>query len=73
MEEKVDLIELPKNDRYRSFMILLYKETSSYNFDDVIFEIRGFKQYAFIHHLPETDEKKEHYHLYIQTTRMESL
>lgn len=65
MEEKVDLIELPKNDRFRSFMILLYKDTSSYNFDDVLFEIRGFKYFAFIHHLPETDEKKDHYHLYI--------
>lgn len=65
MEDKVDLIELPKNDRYRSFMILLYIDTTSYNIDDVMFEIRGFKQYAYIHHLPETDEKKEHYHLYI--------
>lgn len=65
MEDKVDLIELPKNDRFRSFMILLYKDTSSYNFDDVMFEIRGFKQFAYIHHFPEDDEKKEHYHLYI--------
>lgn len=65
MEDKVDLIELPKNDRYRSFMILLYKDTTSYNFDDVMFEIRGFKHYAYIHHYPESDEKKEHYHLYI--------
>lgn len=65
MEDKVDLIELPKNDRFRSFMILLYKDTTSYNFDDVMFEIRGFKQYAYIHHFPEDDEKKDHYHLYI--------
>ena len=65
MEDKTDLIELPKNDRFRSFMILLYDDTSSYDFDRVMFEIRGFKQFAYIKHLPEEDEKKVHYHLYI--------
>ena len=49
--------------RYRNFMILLYKDTSSYNFDDVIFDLKGsFKNYAYIEHQPEKDEKKEHIH-----------
>ena len=65
MEDKTELIELPKNDRFRSFMILLYDDTTSYDFNNVMFEIRGFKQYAYIKHLPEDDEKKSHYHLYI--------
>lgn len=60
-----DLIELPKNDRYRSFLILLYEDTTSYNINDIFFEINGFKKYAYIKHEPETDEKKSHYHLYI--------
>lgn len=60
-----DLIELPKNDRYRSFLILLYEDTTSYNINDIFFEINGFKKYAYIRHEPETDEKKSHYHLYI--------
>lgn len=60
-----DLIELPKNDRYRSFLILLYEDTTSYNINDIFFEINGFEKYAYIRHEPETDEKKSHYHLYI--------
>ena len=60
-----ELIELPKNDRYRSFLILLYEDTTSYNINDIFFEINGFKKYAYIKHNPETNEKKSHYHLYI--------
>lgn len=60
-----DLIELPKNDRYRSFLILLYEDTTSYDINNVFFEINGFKKYAYIRHEPESNEKKSHYHLYI--------
>lgn len=60
-----DLIELPKNDRYRSFLILLYEDSTSYNINDIFFEINGFRKYAYIKHEPETNEKKSHYHLYI--------
>lgn len=49
--------------RFRNFMILLYEDTTSYVFDDVLFDLKGsFKNYAYIKHLPESDEKKEHYH-----------
>ena len=32
-----ELIELPKNDRYRSFLILLYEDTTSYDINNVFF------------------------------------
>ena len=48
--------------RYRHFMILLYPEWS--NFDDILQDIKGsFKNYAYIKHIPEEEEKKEHVHL----------
>lgn len=49
--------------RSRNFMILLYEDTASYVFNDVLFDLKGsFKNYAYIKHLPEENEKKEHYH-----------
>lgn len=49
--------------RYRNFMILLYEDTASYVFNDVLFDLKGsFKNYAYIKHQPEENEKKEHYH-----------
>lgn len=49
--------------RYRNFMLLLYEDTTSYSFDDVLFDLKGsFKNYAYIKHLPEQEEKKEHTH-----------
>lgn len=49
--------------RYRNFMIMLYEDSTSYNYNDVLFDLKGsFKNYAYIKHMPETDEKKEHTH-----------
>lgn len=48
--------------RYRNFMILLYPEWD--NFKDILQDIKGsFKNYAYIKHVPEEEEKKEHLHL----------
>lgn len=48
--------------RYRHFMLLLYPEWGSYN--EILQDIKGsFKNYAYIKHMPEEDEKKEHVHL----------
>lgn len=48
--------------RYRHFIILLYPEWD--NFNDILQDIKGsFKNYAYIKHIPESDEKKEHIHL----------
>lgn len=65
MSKNEELIEMPKNDRKHSFFILLYPDSTSYDINDVFFELRGFKEYAYILHKPESDELKEHYHLFI--------
>ena len=44
-------------------MLLLYKDSETYNYDEVLFDLKGsFKNYAYIDHLPEDNEKKEHTH-----------
>lgn len=48
--------------RYRNFMILLYPEDDY--FKDTLEDIIGsFKKYAYIKHIAEEEEKKEHVHL----------
>lgn len=48
--------------RYRHFMFLLYPEWDNYN--NILQDIKGnFKNYAYITHNPESEEKKEHTHL----------
>lgn len=48
--------------RYRNFMLLLYPEWS--NYQEILQDIKGsFKRYAYIKHIPEEEEKKEHLHL----------
>lgn len=54
-----------KEDRFRNFFVILYKDSECYDYDDVIFNIKGFKYYAYIEHVPETDEKKSHVHVFI--------
>lgn len=47
--------------RYRHFMILLYPEWQ--NFKEILQDLKGsFKNYAYIKHIPEEEEKKEHIH-----------
>ena len=58
--------KIVEENRYRNFMILFYDESKHYNFDDVIFNLHGFKYYAYIKHQPETDEKVSHYHAFIR-------
>lgn len=58
--------EIIDDRRYRNFMVLFYRESIHYNFDDVIFNLKGFKYYAYIKHLPESDEKEPHYHAFIR-------
>lgn len=61
------LEENDNNDRGRMFMILLYPDSESYDFEEVLFKVHSeFKYYAYIMHLPETDEKKEHCHLILK-------
>lgn len=58
--------------RYRNFMILLYPEWGSYA--DVLQDIKGsFKNYAYIKHMPEELEKKEHVHLLLSLDNPRSI
>lgn len=60
--------------RYRHFMILLYQDSKSYTFNDVLFDLKGsFKNYAYIKHLPEQDEKKEHIHFILSLDNPRSI
>lgn len=50
---------MPK--KYRHFILLLYPEWD--NFKNILGDLKGsFKNYAYIKHIPETEEKKEHVH-----------
>lgn len=58
--------------RYRHFMILLYPEWD--NFKDILQDIKGsFKNYAYIKHSPEEEEKKEHFHLILSLDNPRSI
>lgn len=64
-KENSSTIEIVDNKRYRNFMFLFYDDTKSYKFDDLIFNLHSFKYYAYIKHEPEQEEKKAHYHGFI--------
>lgn len=57
--------EIISNDRYRHFVAILYPDSDIYDYDDVLFNLRGFKYYAYITHQPEDNEKKLHTHLFL--------
>lgn len=48
--------------RYRVYSFILYSDTTSYNFDDCVRQLKSLGQWAMIKHNPEKEEKKEHYH-----------
>lgn len=56
-------LEEQKPVRTRHFIILLYEDTTSYNFKEVLSICKSQKKWAYIKHFPESDEKKEHIHL----------
>lgn len=60
-KEKDDL-----NDKRRLYFILLYPETSEYDFNSALRVLKSYKYYAFNKHLPDVDDKKEHIHFYLR-------
>lgn len=58
--------EIINTKRYRNFMVLFYDESKHYLLEDVLFNLRSFKYYAYIRHEPETEEKQAHYHAFIR-------
>lgn len=58
--------------RYRHFMILLYPEWD--NFKNILGDLKGsFKNYAYIKHIPESEEKKEHIHFILSLDNARSI
>lgn len=48
---------------YRIFSFTCYDKSDTLAFDDILIRINNLKlKYFYIKHLPESDEKKEHYH-----------
>lgn len=66
---KNDLLEDTKG-RYRLFSVILYTDSETYNINDVLFNIKALKYYAYIIHDKDLNEKgeikKEHYHVIIK-------
>lgn len=60
--KNIPTLKKGNKDRYRKYFILLYKETNSYNFEEVLFNLKGFKNWAYIEHKKEKKEKKDHIH-----------
>ena len=58
-------LEEKQSKKYRHWIILLYEDSNSYNFKEVMRIIKSNKKYAYIKHFPETNEKKEHFHVII--------
>lgn len=70
IKEKVSIIddEITEDDglsRARNYFILLYKDTTSYNYNEALRVLKGFKYWAYMEHKPEEDEKKEHTHFFL--------
>lgn len=61
--ENLTILEEKKSVKYRHWLILLYEDTTSYNFKEVLKIVKGQKNYAYIKHIPEANEKKAHYHV----------
>lgn len=62
MNKNVTTSEEVMEKRFRHFMFLLYPEDKNYN--EILQDIKGnFKNWAYITHKPEEEEKKEHTHL----------
>lgn len=74
MKKNVTNSEEIDEKRFRHFMILLYEDSEVYNFNDVLFDLKGsFKNYAYIEHKPEIKEKKSHIHFILSLDNARSI
>lgn len=55
-------LEVIDKTSYNKFLILLYPDTKSYDYDEVLAYLKSYKKWAYIKHVPESNEKKEHVH-----------
>lgn len=57
-----------EDDRYRTYLLILYPDSTSYDYDQVINTLKGeYKYYAYIEHEPEHNELKKHTHVIIHS------
>lgn len=71
-----ELLEEKSSKKYRHWLILLYQDTTSYDFKEVLRIIKSQRKWAYIKHFPESNEKKEHFHVIISfdnATKKETL
>ena len=61
--KSLETLEEKKPKNFRHWLILLYDDTTSYDFKEVLRIIKSQKKWAYIKHLPEETEKKPHYHV----------
>ena len=59
-------MEEENQKRVRLFSILLYKDSNSYDYNDILAYLKSMGQYAYIEHIPENDEKKLHTHFLLK-------
>ena len=63
MKDKELNLEEKSSKKYRHWLILLYEDSTSYDFKEVLRIIKSQKKWAYIKHIPESNEKKEHFHI----------
>lgn len=52
------------DNHYRDYLLILYKDSEIYDYEEVINTIKGYcRYYAFIEHQPEKNETKAHTHV----------
>ena len=69
-------LEEKQSKKFRHFIVLLYEDSTSYNFKDVLRICKSQKKWAYIKHFPESNEKKEHFHVILSfenATKKETL
>ena len=59
-------VEEQKPIRYRTFIVLLYEDSTSYDFKETLRICKSQKKWAYIKHFPESNEKKEHFHVILK-------
>lgn len=70
MEEEIspynldNLEVVPK--KYRCFTFVAYEESTNYDFNNILANLKTYKNWAYIKHYPESSEKVEHYHFIIK-------
>ena len=59
-----DLEVQPK--KYRCFTFVAYEASYHYKFDSLLFNLKSYKYWAYIKHMPQSTEKEVHFHFIIK-------